>query len=210
MTSERRDSAWLRKTLCDEIESLREGSSDHVRAKGVAMLAREVLKSVEVEMVFRQQQSELTGTEQETLGALPLCASAPALSGPQEGPDLAPDLNLVAEPTDTNVEVQDEPETEPQPAQATKDEPQELEISEVSGFKVGDRVMCPNGKRGTVEKVRSSGRIDVSEDTGGTFPYTARHLERLTTPSAAPIRSPIVPQGLQPRFVAGRNASGGR
>jgi hypothetical protein len=201
--AENRDSAWLRKTLCDEIEALRAGRSDHVRAKGVAMLAREVLKSVEVEMVFRQQQAEMEGTPHAQLGALPLTNELSGNSG-----------QLVSlEDQHPEDQGQTGGESEPLPELPIASEPQpDHEITEISGFKVGDRVFLPNGKHGTIKALKSSGRIDVTEETGGTFPYIARHLSLASTEPkvASPIKSPIVPQGPVPRFVAGRNGSGSR
>jgi hypothetical protein len=185
--SENRTSAWLRETLLDEIELLRSGKSDHNRAKSIAMLSREVLKSVEVEMQFRDQQAALKNGAD--LGALPLCNTAPRLPAPKE---------IVVEQQHTEQRAQEPDKT------GIKDD---LELTEVGGFKVGDRVVCANGKFGTVKKVSASGRIDVSEDTGGTFPYQARHLEPVQE-KPAPIRSPIVPSGA--RFVPGRAMSGSR
>lgn len=46
------DSSSLRRILLDEITSLRAGTTDPTRAKAVAALANQVLKSVEVEMAF--------------------------------------------------------------------------------------------------------------------------------------------------------------
>lgn len=88
--AENRDFAWLRKTLCDEIEAVRSGKADHARAKSVAALAATALKSVEVEAMVRQQQTDLIGTDVAQLGSIALCAPvepASALSGDQEGPD---------------------------------------------------------------------------------------------------------------------------
>lgn len=190
--TEKRTSAWLRETLCDEIERLREGRSDHVRAKGVAMLAREVLKSVEVEMIFRQQQAALEGTTHADMGTLPLCEQM-ALPAPDEP-----------------VAEQEPEEDEPQAALPRTDEPKELQISEVSGFKAGDRVFLPTGKHGTVKSVTDAGRINVAVDgDAGTFAYSAKHLSHAKL-EREPIRSPVVPRGAVPRFVAGRAASGGR
>lgn len=46
------DSSGLRRILLDEITSLRAGTTEPGRAKAVAALANQVLKSVEVEMAF--------------------------------------------------------------------------------------------------------------------------------------------------------------
>lgn len=70
-----RDFAWLRKTLCDEIEAVRNGTADHHRAKSVTGLAVAALKSVEVEAMLRQQAAEFSETKElPALGELPLCA----------------------------------------------------------------------------------------------------------------------------------------
>lgn len=83
---ENRDFAWLRKTLCDEIEAVRSGKADHARAKSVAALAATALKSVEVEAMLRLQQTELQDPPQ--LGSLPLCDVAEDVPVPPGQPRL--------------------------------------------------------------------------------------------------------------------------
>lgn len=87
---ENRDFAWLRKTLCDEIEAVRNGTADHNRAKSVAALAATALKSVEVEAMVRLQHAELAGHEIPALGSVALCGPV----AEQEPPDFEPQASL--------------------------------------------------------------------------------------------------------------------
>lgn len=100
------------------------------------------------------------------------------------------------------------PKPEPEPVPTITREPQDLHLTNVDGYEVGDRVFLPSGKHGTVQSVTAAGRINV-ETESGILPYSAKHLSHATE-ARAPIRSPIVPQGSQARFVPGRNASGSR
>lgn len=55
-----RTSVGLRDALFDEIDSLREGSSNPARARSLAMLANTALKSVEVEIEFHKYVSDVS------------------------------------------------------------------------------------------------------------------------------------------------------
>jgi len=55
-----RTSSGLRNVLFDEIDSLREGSSNPARARSLAMLANTALKSVEVEIEFHKYVSDVS------------------------------------------------------------------------------------------------------------------------------------------------------
>lgn len=55
-----RTSAGLRNALFDEIDSLRDGSSNPARARSLAMLANTALKSVEVEIEFHKYVSDVS------------------------------------------------------------------------------------------------------------------------------------------------------
>lgn len=190
--SENRDFAWLRKVLCDEIEAVRSGTADHTRAKSVAALAAVALKSVEVEATMRQQIVDLKDAP--ALGALPLY-EIPVFVPPAIADKPAPENDQPEQPLKQGPDI--------------KGIKAPIELTEVNGFKVSDRVFLPNGKHGTVRSVTTSGRIDVEHDNGGVFPYQAKQISHASA-KAPPIKSPIVPQGPVPRFVAGRNASGSR
>jgi len=56
----KRTSVGLRDALFDEIDSLREGSSNPARARSLAMLANTALKSVEVEIEFHKYVSDIS------------------------------------------------------------------------------------------------------------------------------------------------------
>lgn len=58
-----RTSVGLRNALFDEIDSLREGSSNAARARSLAMLANTALKSVEVEIEFHKYVSDIHKTD---------------------------------------------------------------------------------------------------------------------------------------------------
>ena len=55
-----RTSSGLRNVLFDEIDSLRNGSSNPARARSLAMLANTVLNSVEVEIEFHKYVSDVS------------------------------------------------------------------------------------------------------------------------------------------------------
>jgi hypothetical protein len=59
----KRTSVGLRDALFDEIDSLREGSSNAARARSLAMLANTALKSVEVEIEFHKYVSDVSKHE---------------------------------------------------------------------------------------------------------------------------------------------------
>lgn len=58
-----RDTSMLRDVLFDELESLRDGSTDPKRAQAVAKLAQQIISTAKVEMDFHrlQMQAEATG-----------------------------------------------------------------------------------------------------------------------------------------------------
>ena len=58
-----RTSSGLRNVLFDEIDSLRDGSSNPARARSLAMLANTALKSVEVEIEFHKYVSDVSKHE---------------------------------------------------------------------------------------------------------------------------------------------------
>ncbi len=58
-----RTSAGLRNVVFDEIDALRNGSSNAARARSVAMLANTALKSVEVEVEFHKYVSDVSKME---------------------------------------------------------------------------------------------------------------------------------------------------
>lgn len=60
VTSMERTSAGLRNAVFDEIDFLRNGTSNPARARSVAMLANTVLKSVEVEIEFNKYVSDIS------------------------------------------------------------------------------------------------------------------------------------------------------
>lgn len=90
-----RTSAGLRDLLFEQIEGVRSGTIATANAKAVAHLAGTIIKSVEVEMTFRQQQVELRKKgEPEALGTLQLS------SLPAQEPEVEPEnilKNTVAE-----------------------------------------------------------------------------------------------------------------
>lgn len=55
-----RTSCGLRNVLFDEIDSLREGTSNPARARSLALLANVALKSVEVEIEFHKYVSDVS------------------------------------------------------------------------------------------------------------------------------------------------------
>lgn len=59
----KRTSGGLRNVLFDEIDSLRNGSSNPSRARSLAMLANVALKSVEVEIEFHKYVSDISKYE---------------------------------------------------------------------------------------------------------------------------------------------------
>lgn len=68
-----RNSSGLREMLFEQIDGVRNGSIEPRKAKTIASLAMTIIKSVEVEMQFREQQAELRKLGEPTgLGALPL------------------------------------------------------------------------------------------------------------------------------------------
>jgi hypothetical protein len=68
-----RNSSGLREMLFEQIDGVRNGSIDPKKAKTIASLAMTIIKSVEVEMQFREQQASLKKMGEPTgLGALPL------------------------------------------------------------------------------------------------------------------------------------------
>lgn len=75
-----RTAAGLREILFEQIDKLREGRTTPTEAKAVAAVAHTILKSVEVEMSFREQQRQL-GDAGQIVGDLELAAlPAPAPS----------------------------------------------------------------------------------------------------------------------------------
>ena len=60
VTSMDRTSAGLRNAVFDEIDFLRNGTSNPSRARSIAMLANTVLKSVEVEIEFNKYVSDIS------------------------------------------------------------------------------------------------------------------------------------------------------
>lgn len=69
----KRTSAGLRDALFDEIDALRDGSSNAARARSVAMLANSVLQSVTAEIEYHKYVSDVTnGAAKAKLGALEL------------------------------------------------------------------------------------------------------------------------------------------
>ena len=80
-----RTSAGLRNALFDEIDSLRDGSSNPARARSLAMLANTALKSVEVEIEFHKYVSDVSKTNGAAkLGYLELGGEALKLGGVEE------------------------------------------------------------------------------------------------------------------------------
>ena len=68
-----RTSAGLRDALFDEIDSLRDGSSNAARARSVAMLANSVLQSVTAEIEYHKYVSDVSkGAAVAKLGVLEL------------------------------------------------------------------------------------------------------------------------------------------
>ena len=87
----RRTAAGLREVLFEQIEGIRNRSVDVTEAKAVAVVAGVILKSVEVEMPFREQQRQLADSGQE-IGDLelsnlptpdPAAPKPAALTGPR-------------------------------------------------------------------------------------------------------------------------------
>ena len=77
-----RTSAGLRNSLFDEIDSLRNGTSNPARARSLAMLANTALKSVEVEIEFHKYVSDVSKLEGgKNIGILELGGPALRLDG---------------------------------------------------------------------------------------------------------------------------------
>lgn len=71
-----RTSAGLRDALFDEIDALRDGSSNAARARSVAMLANSVLQSVTAEIEYHKYVSDVSkGATVAKLGVLELGGS---------------------------------------------------------------------------------------------------------------------------------------
>lgn len=68
----KRNAESLRDALFDELESLRADKTDATRAKAVASLAIAMLKSVDVEMAFREQNVRLAGKDLRAIGDMQL------------------------------------------------------------------------------------------------------------------------------------------
>lgn len=88
-----RSAKSLREALFDELESLRRGETDDKRAKAVAQLAIAMLKSVEVEMAFRDQHAKLAGKELPALGDMSLAGEAAPNDDPPAAPPTPPKVN---------------------------------------------------------------------------------------------------------------------
>ena len=81
-----RTSAGLRNALFDEIDSLRDGTSNPARARSLAMLANTALKSVEVEIEFHKYVSDVSKLEGgKTIGILELGGQALQLGDKPNG-----------------------------------------------------------------------------------------------------------------------------
>ena len=71
-----RTSGGLRNALFDEIDALRNGSSNAARARSVAMLANSILQSVSAEIEYHKYVCDATkGTSIQKLGVLELASS---------------------------------------------------------------------------------------------------------------------------------------
>src|SRR5258706_786858 len=77
-----RTSKGLRDALFDEIDALRDGSSNAARARSVAMLANSVLQSVVAEIEYHKYVSDVSkGAAVAKLGVLELGTQSVQLSG---------------------------------------------------------------------------------------------------------------------------------
>lgn len=76
----------LRTTLFEELESLRAGKTTPIRAKAVAGLAVSILKSVEVEMAYREQAVRFNGKDVPQIGEFILSVDGPAPDIPAIAP----------------------------------------------------------------------------------------------------------------------------
>lgn len=139
-----------------------------------------MLKSVEVEMLYRAQQKEL-GPDAK-LGALPLYTVEAIEPPKKEEPKPAPDP--AAKTTGTVSPV----------AKTT------VKGADVSQFFEGQTVYLASGKKVEIVKIHASGRIEVDMD-GATLPYAAKHLS-VDPPKVDPVSAPGA------RFVRGRGYDG--
>lgn len=163
----------LRERLFDTMDALSRESNpmDPAHAAAILSVAQVIVNAAKVEC----EHMKLTRTR--GTGFIPLLAD-----------DAGSDLPLDKRVTQETVTDQHDPDAADKSGIKT-----EIEITEVAGFKAGDRVFLPSGKHGTVQSVTTGGRINVEVD-GLTMPYSAKHLSK-STPVREPIRSPTVPQG---------------
>ena len=176
-TEIKRTSAGLRELLFEQLDGLRGGTVSVATAKAVAHTAATILKSVEVEMQFRDQQVALAkGGQLTALGELSL-AALPA-------------------PTAASTAKAAEPAQVEQATRADHD------ITQLDIFRVGERVKVPNGREGTIKTISTTGRIEVAVDgEPGQLPFSAKHLTPIVE-ARKPITDPRAESA--PRVVRGR------
>jgi hypothetical protein len=186
----------LRDLLFDALRGVKNGTLDPKKAAAIFDGAQVIVNSAKVEC----EHMKITGMLGS--GFIPITGEIPAVEPDEEPLALTAPGQLLNEETSENHEENDEPETPGAQRQDDDESEPEHEISEVAGFKAGDRVFLPSGKKGTVKSVTTAGRINVELDgDAGVLPYSARHLQT-DGPSRQPVTSPVVPAG--PRVVQGR------